>query len=80
MRATPYLIDLDLLAADGLLARADYAFLDWGADPQRVDYGLLYQKRLPVLRKAYENFLAQRPVPGCDNPLPGRLVRLYLPQ
>ena len=66
----PYLIDLDLLAADGLLARADYAFLDWGADPQRVDYGLLYQKRLPVLRKAYENFLAQRPVPGCDTPYP----------
>ena len=66
----PYLIDLDLLAADGLLSRADYAFIDWGADPERVDYGLLYQKRLPVLRKAYQNFLARRPVPGCDTPYP----------
>ncbi|HJD22463.1 MAG TPA: 4-alpha-glucanotransferase [Candidatus Gemmiger faecigallinarum] len=66
----PYLIDLDLLAADGLLARADYAFLDWGDDPERVDYGLLYQKRLTVLRKAYAAFLERRPLPGCDTPYP----------
>ena len=66
----PYFIDLDLLAADGLLSRADYAFLDWGDDPERVDYGLLYQKRLPVLRLAYLNFLRQRPLPGCDTPYP----------
>ena len=66
----PYFIDLDLLAADGLLSRTDYAFLDWGKDPARVDYGILYQKRLPVLRKAYQNFLNRRPLPGCDTPFP----------
>ena len=66
----PYLIDLDLLATDGLLARADYAFLDWGDDPQRVDYGLLYQKRMTVLRKAFHNFLGRRPLPGCNTPYP----------
>lgn len=66
----PYLIDLDLLAAQGLLSRADYAFTDWGADPEKVDYGLLYEKRLPVLRKAYAAFLKQRPVPGCETPYP----------
>ena len=53
----PYFIDLDLLARDGLLKRKDYAFTSWGADAARVDYGLLYERRMPVLRKAYENFL-----------------------
>ena len=64
----PYLIDLDLLARDGLLDRKDYAFVDWGADPARVDYGTLYNKRFAVLRIAYRNYLRQRPVPGCDTP------------
>ena len=66
----PYFIDLDLLAAEGLLSRTDYAFLDWGEDPERVDYGLLYRKRLTVLRKAYKAFMARRPVPGCETPYP----------
>ena len=54
----PYLIDLDDLAADGLLERSDYEGLDWGSDPQRVDYGKLYQNRYPVLRKACKALLA----------------------
>lgn len=66
----PYFIDLDLLAADGLLTRRDYAFTDWGDDAERVDYALLYEKRFAVLRKAYARFLARRPVPGCDTPYP----------
>ena len=66
----PYFIDLDLLASEGLLSRADYAFTDWGDAPEKVDYGILYEKRLPVLRKAYAAFLRQRPVPGCDTPYP----------
>ena len=40
----PYLIDLDLLAGDGLLEPAEYQALDWGSDPERVDYGLLDRK------------------------------------
>ena len=66
----PYFIDLDLLAAEGLLSRADYAFTNWGKDPEKVDYGILYEKRLTVLRKAYAAFLKQRPVPGCETPYP----------
>ncbi len=48
----PYFIDLDDLAAEGLLEREEYTGLDWGADPEQVDYSLLYQNRYPVLRKA----------------------------
>ena len=64
----PYFIDLDLLARDGLLRRKDYAFIQWGGDASRVDYGTLYERRLPVLRKAYANFLKSRPLPGYETP------------
>jgi len=57
----PYLIDLDELAAEGLLERAEYENEDWGADPERVDFGLMYEKRYPVLRRAVERLLAAPP-------------------
>lgn len=66
----PYFLDLDLLAKDGLLKRKDYAFLDWGGDDRRVDYGTIYQKRFAVLRIAYKNFLKKHPVAGYDTPYP----------
>ena len=56
----PYFIDLELLAEDGLLDRADYADISWGGDPERVDYGLLYQRRYPVLRKACRALLERQ--------------------
>lgn len=49
----PYFIDLDLLAKDGLLTKEDYAAIDWGDDPARVDYAKLYQNRFAVLRLAF---------------------------
>lgn len=52
----PYLIDLDLLAEDGLLDRAAYEGAEWGNDPESVDYGILYEKRTAVLHRAFENF------------------------
>ena len=66
----PYFIDLDLLAADGLLTKKDYAAINWGGDAAHVDYGTLYEKRFAVLRKAYVNFLKKRPVPGYETPYP----------
>lgn len=57
----PYLIDLELLEEDGLLKREEYAGLDWGSDPGRVDYGLLHENRFPVLRKAVERLLETPP-------------------
>ncbi len=49
----PYLIDLDLLAEEGLLDPADFTSVDWGDDPEKTDYGKLYENRYPILRKAY---------------------------
>ncbi len=52
----PYFIDLDLLARDGLLMREEYAEVDFGQNPDRVDYARLYETRLPVLRRAFARF------------------------
>ena len=56
----PYFIDLDDLAADGLLEPDEYRNLDWGS-PEQVDYSLLYKTRFPVLRKAVTRLLAEPP-------------------
>ena len=50
----PYYIDLDLLVRDRLLKKNEISSLFWGNDPERVDYGVIYQNRFAVLRKAYE--------------------------
>ena len=50
----PYFIDLDLLCEDGLLKKEEIESLSWGEDPERVDYGQLYQNRFLLLRKAFE--------------------------
>ena len=52
----PYFIDLDILSEEGLLDKKDYKDLDWGDDPERVDYEKLYNNRFDVLRTAYKNF------------------------
>ena len=57
----PYLIELDRLREEGLLKEEEYRSLNWGEDPGRVDYGLLYQQRFPVLRKAVERLLCRNP-------------------
>ena len=57
----PYLIDLDDLAADGLLLPGEYQDLPWGDDPRQVDYALLYRHRYPVLRLAAQRLLVHPP-------------------
>ena len=57
----PYFIDLDDLAAEGLLEPEEYQGLDWGDNPQYVDYGLMYRTRYPVLRRAADRMLAAPP-------------------
>lgn len=57
----PYFIDLDLLAEDGLLKEGEYETVDWGSDPERVDYGALYNNRTKVLRKAASRLLDNKP-------------------
>lgn len=53
----PYFIDLDILEKEGLLDRQDYVDTDWETNPAQVDYGLLYEKRYPLLKKATKRFL-----------------------
>ena len=51
-----YLIDLDMLVEDGLLEETEITAIRWGVQEDRADFGLLYQNRLDVLRKAYSRF------------------------
>lgn len=51
-----YLIDLDMLKDDGLLKEEDYKDVIFGYDPLRVDYSLLFNTRIDILKKAYRNF------------------------
>jgi len=51
----PYLVDLDLLKEQGLLTAEDIGE-DWGEDPRKVDFGLLYRRRRLVLQKAFARF------------------------
>lgn len=57
----PYFIDLDMLAKQGYLKPEEYKDLNWGDDPENVDYGLIYETRFPVLRKAARRVLASQP-------------------
>lgn len=57
----PYFIDLEELEEMGLLDKSDYETIDWESEPDKVNYGVLYQKRYPVLRKAAERFLMNPP-------------------
>ena len=51
-----YLIDPDMLVEKGLLLPEEAAQLRYDGPVDRVDYGLLYKNRLPVLRKAFHRF------------------------
>lgn len=53
-----YLIDLDTLVEEGLLKQEEIADINWGENPEKADFGLLYQNRLKVLRLAYDRFEA----------------------
>lgn len=57
----PYFIDLDELEQDGLLDKSDYDKIDWEGRADRVNYGAMYEKRYPVLRKAATRFCAAMP-------------------
>lgn len=52
----PYFIDLDILCEEGLLTPEDCRAVDFGTPKEGIDYGKLYENRLPLLRKAFEAF------------------------
>ena len=51
----PYFIDLDMLVEDGLLKKAELKGIRWSVKKDRVDYGLIFQSRFKILRKAFHN-------------------------
>ena len=53
----PYFIDLEDLTRMGLIAKEDYETITWATENDKVDYGVLYEKRYPILKKAAEQFL-----------------------
>ncbi len=50
----PYWIDLDILIQEGLLLQEEVDRVDFGEDPERVDYEKIFRGRFPLLLKAYE--------------------------
>lgn len=54
----PYFVDLELLAEQGLLQYDEFSQVDFGDNPEFVDYGKLYERRYPVLRTAAQRFLS----------------------
>ena len=58
----PYFIDLDILSEWGLIETSEYNQVNWGNDPEKVDFGFLNEHRFSVLRKAAQRELM------TDNP------------
>ena len=52
----PYLIDPDQLVAAGWLTQSELDAQSWGSNPEHVDFALLYETRLPLLRRAFARF------------------------
>ena len=51
----PYFIDLDQLVLDGLLTKEDIDGINWGENPERVDYSIFHENHSVLLRKAFAN-------------------------
>ena len=49
------LIDFSLLTEAGLLEQSDYANVNFGDNPEKIDYALLFESRRPILEKAVAN-------------------------
>ena len=57
----PYFIDFEILRKDGLLSKEDYDSVNFGENPEDIDYSVIFIEKFKVLRKAYENFNIQNP-------------------
>ena len=57
----PYFIDLDYLCQDKLLTKKECNSFAWGDNEHYVDYGVMYESRYALLRKAFVRFKADIP-------------------
>ena len=59
----PYFIDLEQLQEEGYLSEEDCVEL-LGTSESQIDYGMLYEKRYPVLKKAMDHFFEKLNTPA----------------
>ncbi|MGM9978645.1 MAG: 4-alpha-glucanotransferase [Clostridium sp.] len=52
----PYFIDYDILREEGILREEDYKNENYGDNPEKIDYGVIFESKNNVLKRAYENF------------------------
>ncbi len=57
----PYFIDLPALCKKGYLTKEECDAVDFGSDPDAIDYGKLYHGRFPLFKKALVRFLKDTP-------------------
>jgi 4-alpha-glucanotransferase len=48
----PYFVDFELLSERGLLIPEEYTWINWGDEPEKTDYGTMYNNRFNVLIQA----------------------------
>ena len=53
----PYFIDPETLKEDGLLTEQEIASMHFGDNPEKVDYGALYNARYLLLKMAFDRFV-----------------------
>lgn len=57
----PYFIDLETLCREKLLKKKECESYPWGSNPHYVDYGVMYESRYPLLKKAFARFRKNTP-------------------
>lgn len=57
----PYFIDLEYLCKDKLLTKEECESFPWGGSKKYVDYGVMYESRYALLKKAYARFMKKAP-------------------
>lgn len=57
-----HFIDFDLLIEDGYLNASDIQKVDFGHDPQKVNYAKIFYNRRPILETAVKNFKKNIPI------------------
>ncbi|MCI5621001.1 MAG: 4-alpha-glucanotransferase [Lachnospiraceae bacterium] len=57
----PYFIDLEYLIKDKLLTKKECESFPWGDNPEFIEYGIMYESRFPLLRKAHARFKENLP-------------------
>ena len=61
LAGNPYFIDLEILCREKLLTEKECKSYKWGSKRTEVDYGIMYENRYDLLKKAFERFMKRVP-------------------